>query len=146
MNARRAVRAFSMMELLVVMVIIGIFATLAVFYYAKVVEKSRTAEAKAALMEIRTIRNSFLLENASASVDTSLDTIYDFIREHDDSAAIDKMPVSCSSKSFYRYSITSSAAVATRCTSGGKAPDADQSYTITMDFANGTFNGTQGYY
>ena len=59
------------MEIIIVIIIIGILATLGFTQYTKVMEKARSAEAKKVLGEIRTAQGSYKLQhgNYASSLD-----------------------------------------------------------------------------
>lgn len=57
--------AFTLVELVIVLIIIGILASLALVQYNNVVEKARSAEAFSTLAVIVSAENRYLLENDS---------------------------------------------------------------------------------
>lgn len=126
-------RSFTLVELIIVMVIVGILASIGMTQYTKVVEKGRCAEAKAILGTIRTAQIDYYLSNGSYT--SSLNDL---------SVGA---PTSCVSTHYFYYSITSAQATATRCTgggcssSGGKAPDAVSPYSITLTYDGGVWSG-----
>ena len=130
-------KGFTLLELIVVIIIIGILATLGFTQYTKVIERGRTAEAKAILGTIRTAQESYKLENGSYT-----GTIGNLAVE---------APTSCATTHYFSYGITAAAATtftaqATRCGTGtGKTPGSATVYNITVNEA-GTWGGTAGYY
>ena len=56
-------KGFTLIEIIVVMIIVGILATLGLTQYTKVVEKGRTTEARSILGAIRTLQEAYKLEN-----------------------------------------------------------------------------------
>ena len=62
---------FTMLELLMVVIIIGILATLALPQYMGFVEKARAAEAISTIGAIRTAENLYKLENGTYSANAS---------------------------------------------------------------------------
>lgn len=130
-----AKRGFTILEMVVVMIIIGILATIAIGQYLSFIEKSRTSEAKSILMELRTAYNNYNLEHASPA--TSL-TQLDLNEE---------VPSSCDRSHYYSYHIQAPDVVARRCTSGGKKPDfRGSAYEIRLNVTDGNWSGTDGYY
>src|SRR5579884_3265977 len=73
MTSLRLRRAFTLIEAMVVVVIIGVLAVLAIVAYRKWVQSSRMAEANDMLANIRTAEESFRAENGGyLSVSKSL--------------------------------------------------------------------------
>lgn len=130
------VKGFTLIEIIVVMIIVGILATLGLTQYTKLVEKGRTAEAKSILGSIRTAEEAYKLEKG----------VY--------TATFADLPVgaptACAATHFFSYGIDSADATtftsrAARCTSGGKTPAAGTAYNVTINEA-GNWGGTSGYY
>jgi prepilin-type N-terminal cleavage/methylation domain-containing protein len=124
-------KGFTLLELIVVIVILGILATLGFTQYTKMVEKGRTAEARVTLGQIRTAQAAYYQEYSAYS------------------ATLGNLAVSpvtaCTGTNYFSYTCDATTATATRCTSGGKAPDAGTAYSVTLTYA-GAFGGTAGYY
>lgn len=128
-------RGFTLLELIVVIIIIGILATLGVTQYTKMLEKGRTAEAKMILGTIRTAQEAYKFERGSYAT-----TITDLPVE---------APTTCDSTHYFYYGATTTQATATRCTTGsnGKVPDfAGSAYNVTLSYPAATWGGTAGYY
>lgn len=66
---RRGTAGFTLIELLVVVMIIGILAAMAIPQYFKVVEKSRTAEARAFISSLRSAQEAYLARNGVYATD-----------------------------------------------------------------------------
>jgi prepilin-type N-terminal cleavage/methylation domain-containing protein len=124
-------KGFTLLELIIVIVILGVMATLATTQYSRMVEKSRGAEARTALGAIRTNEAAMRLQNGSCSsvaADAGIST--DF-------------PSACTGTHYFSYGLTAASgntftAVATRCTTSGKSPTGSGSITLTTDFGTGS--------
>jgi type IV pilus assembly protein PilE len=127
----RTKKGFTLLELIVVIVILGILATLGFTQYTKMVEKGRSAEAKAILGQLRATQVAYYLEYGAYG------------------AAVSNLPVdaptACASTHYFMFASDTTTSTATRCTASGKTPNAAATYTITLTHA-GAFGGTSGYY
>ncbi|MDD5155343.1 MAG: prepilin-type N-terminal cleavage/methylation domain-containing protein [Candidatus Omnitrophica bacterium] len=124
-------KGFTLLELIVVIVILGILATLGFTQYTKMVEKGRTAEARTILGQIRSAQMAYFQEYGSYGT------------------AVTNLPVdaptSCTGTHYFSYVSAGTASTATRCTGSGKAPQAASAYSIILSH-DGTFSGTAGYF
>jgi len=127
-------KGFTLLELVVVVIILGILATLGFTQYTKMVEKGRTAEAKMILGQIRTAQvaynqqfGGFTTALANLSVEA---------------------PSACgaSGNHYFSYATDASTGTATRCTVNGKTPVGAAAYTLTLSHGAGAFGGSAGYY
>ncbi len=126
-------KGFTLLEIIVVIVILGIMATLAATQYTKMVEKSRGAEARTIIGSIRTNQAAARLQNAVCSSIVG-----------DSGIGID-FPSTCSSSFYFTYTVTATGtsnvftATAMRCTVSGKTPNAGTAAGITLltNFDNG---------
>ena len=125
-------RGFTLLELIVVIIIIGILATLGFTQYTRVIERGRTAEAKALLGQMRTAQEARLQEYGARTA-----TIGDL------AVAV---PTACATTHYFQYSTDATAGTAARCTAGGKTPNAAASYNIIITYATGVWTGTAGYF
>ncbi|MDD5155263.1 MAG: prepilin-type N-terminal cleavage/methylation domain-containing protein [Candidatus Omnitrophica bacterium] len=132
-------RSFTLLELIVVIVILGILATLGFTQYTKVVERGRTAEAKAILGQLRTAQMAYKL------------TYGDYTDAIANLAV--NVPTSCTSTHYFYYGgyYVSTAcggevyAYAKRCTANGKTPNGPSEYTMRLCLDAGTWNSDAGY-
>lgn len=132
-------KGFTLLELLIVVIILGILASLGLTQYTKVIEKGRSAEAKSILSGLRTLQFAYYLANG-AYVDAQ--TLNPDL----------PLPAGgfgdCDNTNFYftySCSTVSGFCSAYRCDSGGKTPDATDTYSINLR-QDGTWGGTPGYY
>lgn len=126
-------KGFTLLELIIVIIIVGVLATLGFTQYTKVVEKGRAAEARAILGSLRTAENSYFLENGVYTA-----TIAEL--------GIDA-PAACATTHYFSYAcaVATGTCTATRCQAGGKTPNiAAPGYNRILDQA-GVFTGTAGY-
>jgi type IV pilus assembly protein PilE len=123
-------KGFTLLEIIVVLIILGIIATFAFTHYQGVIENGRKAEAKTVLGTIRTAAVAYYEERGSYPDNGYL------------SSTLNLPTTTCNSDHYFRYTINSSTGVATatRCTSGGKPPQGSSAYTITLS-PDGTIGG-----
>lgn len=123
---------FTLIELVVVIIIVGILAAMGFTQYTKMVEKGRTAEAKSVLGSLRTAQRARHLE-----VGTYTNVIANLPVE---------APTACTATHFYSYTCDAAGAcTANRCTAGGKTPNAAAAHSITLNI-DGAWSGTAGYF
>lgn len=124
-------KGFTLLELIVVIIIIGILATIGFGQYTKVIEKGRTAEAKSILGSLRSADTAYNLQYGSYA------------------AAVGDLPIgagACDTDHYFGYAAASGVYTATRCSSGGKPPQGPATaYTITLN-SSGAWGGSAGYY
>ena len=140
-------KGFTLLELIVVIIIIGILATLGTQQYGRMTERARGAEARMILGQIRSSAASYRLENNNSNVGFA--AAYAGI-----GAGADQVPSVCAVTHYFSYAVTAGVAngvtlTATRCIAGGKTPQATAALTLilTTDFVLGTdtWTGTGGY-
>jgi len=130
-------RGFTLLELILVVIILGILASLGTVQYTKVIEKSRGAEAKTILGQVRNAEEAYKLEYSDYSGNFT-------------TLGIDGIPDStCDTKHFFNYNITAGTgtftATATRCTgANGKTPGVATAYNITLN-QDGNLTVPPGY-
>jgi type IV pilus assembly protein PilA len=131
---------FTLVEIIIVIVIIGILASVGLTQYAKAVEKERAAEARMILGTLRSAEVSDYMDTGGYVALNSLGV---------------SAPTACVTTHFFSYACNAGTGTctATRCTAGGKTPDFNGggfgcgpgvTYTKTLD-VNGNFGGTAGY-
>ncbi len=115
---------FTLIELIVVIIIVGILAAIGLSQYSLIVEKSRLAEAKIRIGVIRQLAYEYYLTNGNV---TSISNSY---------VGVDD---TCRTTNFYKYSIspgplTSVYLFADRCMDSGKTPNLDHSYVYYVQY------------
>jgi len=138
-------RAFTLLELIVVIIILGILATLGLTQYGRMVERSRGAEAKAIVGDIRKLATAYRLERGNLTGFTAANANI--------GTAADQIPSACAASHYFNYGVAAAGNVvtitATRCTVNGKTPNGTTAGTLTLasDLSTGidTWGGTGGY-
>jgi prepilin-type N-terminal cleavage/methylation domain-containing protein len=118
------IKSFTLVELIIVVIIVGILASLGLTQYNLMVEKSRLAEAKVRIGVMRDLAYSYYFENGTL---TGL--------QYDDLGVTGL----CSSSDLFAYGKSGSTATlavltAARCTSGGKLPNATRMYRFNLQW------------
>ena len=121
-------RSFTLIELIVVIIIVGILAAVGISQYSTTVEKSRLAEAKIRIGAMRQLTHEYYINNGTLTGITYGDV---------------GVNANCSTASFFTYSInaysdTNCYLQAYRCTSGGKTPNGTRQYNFYMIFIPST--------
>ena len=130
------IMGFTLTEIMIVVVIIGVLASIAWPRYILVAEKSRTAEAKDVLGRIRASEIAYYFEYDAYATNITLLSL--------------DIPTSCNATFYYNYSIggggASFTAKANRCTAGGKSPDSPGGINYELNMTqNGTLGGPPPY-
>lgn len=128
-------RGFTLLELIVVIIIIGILATLGLTQYTRLIEKARGAEARAILGSLRQKAAAYRLEYGTLAAAAAMETALDI------STAVGDTPSACAGQAshYFKYSVSAVADpsitfTAARCgvgDPGGKTPQA-QAPTATQ--------------
>ncbi len=124
-------KGFTIIELIVVVLILGILVSLGSMRLAKIHEISRALEAKTILGLIRTTQKAYRVEHDSYAQDLSeLDMVG---------------PNTCNQADYYFTYVSSEdcdgakCAAAIRCTHGGKSPPGGNAYIIKLNLDTGKF-------
>ena len=139
-------RGFTLLEIIVVIIILGVLATLGLTQYGSMIEKSRGAEAKAILGDLRKLGAAFYLENQTLNGITNSE-----FNLGTDNLAI---PSTCRSSHYFSYAASGSGntltSTATRCGQTGKSPSggakAGSTIRLVSDFGTGTDTWTSSGY
>jgi len=113
-------KGFTLLELIVVIIILGILATLGYTQYVKTIEKMRGAEARAIFGSILKLATSYWLEKGTVAGISNADVNI--------GSGANLIPDSCSSTHYFYYWVWPPTPpdlvgmVAVRCTGGGKSP------------------------
>ena len=138
-------KGFTLLELMIVIIILGVLATLGVMQYQAAIEKSRGAEARQILGQLRTQCAAIFMATGSGATCTAGN-----LRIGTDT---DMIPSACRNTHYFSYAVAGAAsgltATATRCTAGGKSPNGAvaDTLTLTTDYSSGTdtWASTGGY-
>ena len=124
-------KGFTLVELIIVIIIVGILASVGMTQYTKVVEKGRASEARLILGTLRSAEIAENIENGAYQTVAGLGV---------------SAPTACATTHFFSYACVAGTGTctATRCTAGGKTPNGTLAYTKTLD-VGGTWGGTAGY-
>jgi len=123
-------KGFTLLELIVVIIIVGVLATLGFTQYGAMIEKSRGAEAKAICGDIRKLAAAYRLERGTVTGVIASDLNI--------GTSTDQIPSTCSQSSHYfSYSVAAAdptiTITATRCGTGtGKTPGSTNAGTIVL--------------
>lgn len=131
-------KGFTLIEILVVVIIVGILASLAMNNYFRVVERGRAAEAKNLIGVLRGMEFSYYLEN------NAFTTCLTFL------GFSDLPESSCDSNHYFSYAVCVSGitfnASSIRCTgTSGKQPGCADSYRIRLTH-NGLYDCNDSRY
>ncbi len=122
---------FTLLELIVVIVIIGVLATLGFTQYTNLIENMRGAEAKVNIGSMRRAQQVYYLANGTVTGITDSDLNL--------GSGSDQLPKSCNSNFYFRYDYWFGAdptlgLAAYRCTSAGKTPQGTTAWRLNIDY------------
>jgi len=122
---RPSIKSFTLVELIIVVIIVGILASLGITQYAKMMEKTYMAEAKMIFGTLRNNAYQYYWEKGSMDGMVGADVGI---------GSGTGIPSSCTSTNYFRYYIYAPAGnqvqlASIRCTSGGKPPQASCEYS-----------------
>lgn len=147
-------KGFTLIELVVVLIIVAILGTLGLTNFSRMIEKSRGAEAKEVIGNLRKLAAAYYMEQGSVGTATST-YLTDYLTL---GTALDQTPgtasTACRSSHYFWYNYvpatTSVTFTATRCIGAtGKPPGGVSALTATLatNLSTGvdTWGGTGGY-
>ena len=138
-------KGFTLLELLIVITIIGFLSSLGVSQYQAVIEKSRGAEARQILGQLRSQCAAIYMSEGSGTNCSAGNLRI--------GTGADMVPSACRATNYFSYAVTAAAtglaSTATRCIASGKAPQGSTAHTLilTTNFGTGldTWASTGGY-
>lgn len=146
-------RGFTLLEIIIVIIIIGVLATLGFTQYGRMVERSRGAEARAIAGDIRKFAAAYRIEYGSLIAGPGFD-----VTRANIGTAADQIPSACRASHYFSYALNPAptadtvSVTATRCAAGGKVPNwsgagAAPTYTLVANLNTGvdTAGGTGSY-
>ena len=127
-------KGFTLLELIVVIIILGILATLGLSQYSRMIEKSRGAEAREIIGAIRTNAAAIYMQTASCATclaaNVGVGTDY---------------PIACATTHYFSYGVVANAtgitATATRCVSPALSKNPASTYAGTVVLTNNFSTG-----
>ena len=127
---------FTVAELMMVVLVIGVLASIGWPRYILVTEKSRTSEARNILGQIREAELGYFLEFDSYTTNITALSL--------------GIPGTCNTSFYYTYGVSggggSFTGTATRCTSDGKTPNSPGNVSYVVNITqNGVLGGTSPY-
>lgn len=139
-------KGFTLLELIIVIIILGVLATLGFTQYARMVERARGAEAKAICGDIRKFAAAYRLENGTLTAGTGFGAAQANI-----GASSDQIPATgaCRASHYFGYGVAVTASqvtiTATRCTASGKTPNYTGTGAPTLILTSELLTGVDGW-
>ncbi|MDD5156069.1 MAG: prepilin-type N-terminal cleavage/methylation domain-containing protein [Candidatus Omnitrophica bacterium] len=138
-------KGFTLLELIVVIVILGILATLGFTQYTKTVEKGRQAESKVIIGSLGKLAYAYWLQNGTVSGMSAADLGI--------GTGADQVPSTCRSSNYFYYGFDNGtygangiAIYAIRCTSVGKPPQSTTNSAVCYKWLNFQTGSEAGWY
>ena len=122
-------KGFTLIELIIVIIIVGILAAVGMTQYTKVVEKGRAVEARLILGSLRTAEIAEFMETGSYKAVAGL--------------GVDA-PTTPVATHYFTYACVAGTGTCTATRNGTKPPTSTVAYTKTLDIA-GNWTGSAGY-
>jgi len=122
-------KGFTLIELIVVIIIVGILASVGLTQYTKVVEKGRAAEARLILGALRTAEIAEQMDSGTYKAVSGLGV---------------EAPSTAAATHYFTYSCSTTTGTCTATRDGTKTPTFATAYTKTLA-VDGTWGGTPGY-
>ncbi len=123
-------KGFTLLEIMIVIIIVGILATLGMTQYNAAIEKARGAEARSVISQMRSTCGAIYIRDRVTTGCTALTLGI--------GTANDMIPSACRTTNYFRYGISGTGATgaatytATRCSTGGKTPNAVSDGTLQL--------------
>ncbi len=131
-------KGFTLLELIVVIVILGVLATLGFTQYGRMVERARGAEARIILGDMRKLVYAYKLQNGTVTGLTDSDV--NVGSDTDQIPGDAGYPYNCRSSHYFWYRAIDPGAsswvniYAYRCTVGGKPPQGSAANYLRLNF------------
>jgi prepilin-type N-terminal cleavage/methylation domain-containing protein len=140
-------KGFTLLELIIVIIILGVLATLGFTQYGRMIERARGAEARGICGDIRKFAAAFRLEHGD--INTMVDNDVNIGPD------TDQIPGACRGTHYFSYAIgvadPTVTITATRCDASGKTPGGGPAIgrtlilTSTLDTGVDVWGGDGGY-
>ena len=144
-------RGFTLLELIIVIIIIGVLATLGFTQYGRMVERARGAEARAVLGDMRKLAFAYYVEHGNSLAGILTDTNNPLNL----GTAEGQISSGCTTRHYFQYQGANIANnirmdfIARRCIASGKTPNAPAANTLTLtsnfQTGNDVWTSTFGY-